>query len=619
MAMGALLVLLTLTTSPVDPSLAQWHRAVGLLEYLHGDYRGAVESDDAAELFEQRGLAKELEEALLQLGPPAQAYAVRAQALRASIEQKAVPAAVEAETKQLSLDIVSAQKLVRSPTTVPSLEKGKAVFLAQCSQCHGATGHADTERALAMRPQPANFNDAQRMTSVTAYKVLNTTRFGVPQTPMVPITDLTDSQRWDVAFYVMSLRHTQQDAAPRQGCDKEQSNPASLEQLATLTDAELQSVYPAQNLACLRTTPPTINTQTLTSNAQRGIEKALLHFSAKDFKLARQQLVDVYLNDIEPLEPALKARNPSQLKQLEGAFAATREAAEQGVGMEQPAGELKRILASLADKTHVSDFWSVFFGALLILLREGFEATVVVGALLAVLKKMNATEHARMVHWGWISALIAGGLLFVFFGQFFAGANREWLESLVALAAVGMLIYAALWLNARANMSQFMTEMRGKMKAALNRKSALGLFLISFSSVGRESVETVLFLQGLAADSRSGVVWGTLAGLGCLLALVMLVRTVGFVLPMKTLFSASTALLLTTAVVLLGKGLHGLQELDIVSFRPFGFLEIAALGIFPDIVTVSSQSLLAAVLVAVVWWPREKRSRVSVEPTSSSA
>jgi high-affinity iron transporter len=617
--LGTLVVVLTLTTSSADPSLAQWHRAVGLLEYLHGDYRAAVESDDAAELFEQRGLAKELEEALLQLGPPAERYVNRAQTLRAGIEQKAAPALIEAETKQLSLDIVSTQKLVRSPAAIPSLEKGKTVFLDQCAQCHGATGHADTQRALAMRPQPANFNDVQRMASVTAYKVLNTTRFGVPQTPMVPLTDLTDAQRWDVAFYVMSLRHTTPGSPNQPRCDDDQSNPASLEQLATLTDTELQSLYPTQSLACLRTTSPTINTKTLTSKAQRGIEQALLHFSAKDFKLARQQLVDVYLNDIEPLEPALKARNPVQLKQLEGAFAAAREAAEQGVGMEAPANELKRILASLAEKRQASDFWSVFVGALLILLREGFEATVVVGALLAVLKKMSATEHARVVHWGWISALVAGGLLFVFAGQFFAGANREWLESLVALAAVGMLIYAALWLNARANMSQFMTEMRGKMKAALTRKSALGLFLIAFSSVGRESVETVLFLQGLAADSRSGVLWGTLAGLGCLLGLVMLVRTVGFVLPMKTLFSASTALLLATAVVLLGKGLHGLQELDIVSFRPFGSFQVAALGVFPDLVTVASQGLLAMVLVAVVWWPKEKRSRVSTEATSSSA
>ena len=83
---------------------------------------------------------------------------------------------------------------------------------------------------------------------------------------------------------------------------------------------------------------------------------------------------------------------------------------------------------------------------------------------------------------------------------------------MVALGAVGLLLYAAVWLNARANLSAFMGELRGKMKDALGSGSAVGLFTISFTSVGRETVETALFLQGLAGDSREGVWWGSLVG-----------------------------------------------------------------------------------------------------------
>ncbi len=64
-----------------------------------------------------------------------------------------------------------------------------------------------------------------------------------------------------------------------------------------------------------------------------------------------------------------------------------------------------------------------------------------------------------------------------------------------------MLLYSALWLNARAHISQFMGELRQKMQGALGRGSRVGLFVISFSAVLRESVETAVFLQGLALDS----------------------------------------------------------------------------------------------------------------------
>ena len=65
--------------------------------------------------------------------------------------------------------------------------------------------------------------------------------------------------------------------------------------------------------------------------------------------------------------------------------------------------------------------------------------------------------------------------------------RRELLEGFAGLFAVGMLLYAALWLNARANMSKFMGELREKMKGALGRGSVAGLFAISFTSALRES------------------------------------------------------------------------------------------------------------------------------------
>ena len=88
--------------------------------------------------------------------------------------------------------------------------------------------------------------------------------------------------------------------------------------------------------------------------------------------------------------------------------------------------------------------------------------------------------------------------------------------------------------------------------------------------------------------------------------MVGVIRRVGFVMPMKTLFSASTGLLLATAVMVLGKGLHGLQEVGVLTARPIPFFELDALGIFADAITLGPQLLLG---VAAFWWWRRSTSR----------
>jgi high-affinity iron transporter len=218
---------------------------------------------------------------------------------------------------------------------------------------------------------------------------------------------------------------------------------------------------------------------------------------------------------------------------------------------------------------------------------------------------MQQPQHARVVHAGWISAEVVGAIAFVFGRKLLAGQNRELLEGVFALLAVGMLVYAALWLNARANIRKFMGELRTKMQGALGRGSALGLFSIAFTAMLRESVETAIFLEGLSIDSPRGVAWGVAAGLAVLLGLVLFINRVGYKLPMKPLFNASTVLLLVTAVMMLGKGLHALQEVGLLPLRPMPFIQVDALGIFPDAYSLVPQLVLA--VAPIVWWLAQRR------------
>lgn len=587
------LLLALLLSAPPAPSAEvnpqTWHRVVGLLEYLEGDYPLALTSGDAAELEEQRGLADELVKQLESAGQAGAPYLPKARALKEGIEGARPAAEVAGASGALARAIIEQQAVVRTPHAVPSLEQGKAHYEANCAACHGANGAADTEAAKALKPAPASFLDAARMETLTPYKVFNTSTFGIPGTAMAGFEALPEEVRWAQAFHIFTLRQPACTRTPPS---------VGLFELATSTDAQLAERYGEDEVACLRRVLPRRSEDTL-SIAQKGLDDALALYTQGDLDGARQAVVDAYLNGLEPVEPRLRARDGALVVNLEQAFTRTRLAAQSGQHFEAEVGATQALLKKAQQGSGVSGFWSVFLAALFILLREGFEAVIVVGALLAVLKKMDATHQARVVHAGWISALVFGAVAFLFGQAIFAGANREWLETLVALGAVGLLLYAALWLNARANVSKYMGELRGKMTAAIGSGSTAGLFFIAFSSVGRESIEAALFLQGLAADSRSGVAWGASAGLLALLGLVVMVRTVGFRLPMKTLFSGSTVLLVATAVMLLGKGIHGLQELGVLPLAPIPFVRLEALGIFPDAWPLLPQVVLA---LAPVWW-----------------
>src|SRR5690606_4863832 len=120
-----------------------------------------------------------------------------------------------------------------------------------------------------------------------------------------------------------------------------------------------------------------------------------------------------YLLGIEPAEPRLRARNARLVIDIESGFLALRAAVERGTGDVEGEGEkLLGLIAEAREAAGETTLGAVFWVAMLIVLREGFEAILVVGALLAVLKRMGETRHAKLVHAGWISALVAGAIAY---------------------------------------------------------------------------------------------------------------------------------------------------------------------------------------------------------------
>jgi high-affinity iron transporter len=190
-----------------------------------------------------------------------------------------------------------------------------------------------------------------------------------------------------------------------------------------------------------------------------------------------------------------------------------------------------------------------------------------------------------------------GAGVFLLGRKLLAGAMNERMEGFLALVAAAMLLHAALWLNARSTTRRAMGELRGHTQGALDR-GAFALFGIAFLAMFRETFETAVFLEALSIDAPTAVVWGALCGAVSLLGLVAAVSRLGLRLPMTMLFKISTVVLVTTAVVLLGQGIHSFEEVGILPSRPMPFPRIEFLGIYPDRIGVIAQ--LAVVATALV-------------------
>ena len=580
-------------------SSRSWHRVVGLLQYVQSDYPNALKSGAASELAEQEAFAQEaVSVAREELGPGAQLLLPRLTALASDIEHAAPAEKVARECGALVVALTEAGHLTQSPKQTPDLARGQAIYLSSCAACHGGDGQARTPAADALQPHPTNFQDPEVMGALSPYKSFNVTSFGVTGTAMPAFPTLSEPERWDVAFYVATLRQAACTHTPPR---------TSLDVLAGNGDLALGSRFGPAEVACLRRVMPRADEAALFSDVRTGLDEAVRLAQGAHFSQARQALLDVYLTGIEPLEPLLRARNAGLVQKMEASFLNARLLAEQKdpravdelarlSGLVEEASRPRAVLPRAA---------SVFWLAWIIVLREGFEALIVITALLAILKKMRETDKARVVHAGWVSAILVGAVLFAFGRKALAGANRELLEGVTGLLAAAMLIYSSLWLNARVNIRKFMGDLRERMQGAAGRGSALGLFFIAFMAMFRESFETALFLEGLSIDSGTGATLGALAGVASMVVFAIGVNRVGYRLPMKAMFKGSTVLLYATAVALVGKGLHALQEIGYLPLHPVRFVTVDVLGLFPDAVTLWPQTVL--VLAPLGWWLVRRR------------
>jgi len=600
----------------------QAQQLVTLVDYVAADYPRAVDRGKIltqSEYEEQRGLladALELAKSLpsKQVGFDAAPALVKIDADAAKIADGDVLAS---SLHALREELVSHYGIATAPKALPQLANGTALYKQACAACHGLDGKALTDTAKDLHPTPARFDEAERMDVLSPFRAFNAVTYGVKGTSMPSFDVLSESDRWDLATYIFTLRNAPADAPRARVSLVAAGLTVGPQQLATLTDGDLlarlaNAKIPADDaanaLAFLRQTGAYVPPPSGDLDAVRSaFSRASMSYVQGDRATARNMLLTAYLDGYEPREPALRARDADRVSEVEDAFVQLRGAMEAGAVPDAVRAREARLDALLEaqGQTNTQGASQVaFWGSLIIVLREGLEAALLVATLLAVLKRSGRQSQARAVHIGWMLALGTGVVTWFASGRVIeaSGAHRETVEGVVQLLTAAFLFYASHWLLARAHAQRWLGFLNKQAPGAGSAAAVMGL---AFLAVFREMFEVVVFYRGLLIETggQTLMLWlGATAGAALLAVAVLGFMRVGKKLPLRPFLLTCGMLLIGLSVVMVGHGVRALQEAGWLRLTPVDFHSISAIGIYNSVEGLVSQAVvLVAVGVSALW------------------
>src|SRR3954471_17393222 len=215
---------------------------------------------------------------------------------------------------------------------------------------------------------------------------------------------------------------------------------------------------------------------------------------------------------------------------------------------------------------------SQLFGSALIGVREGLEAAIVVTILVAYLVKSNRRDALKWVWLGVGAAIVMTvvGFLAIQFGEnTISGLGAEAIAGVASLIAVAIVTTMVLWMRrAAAGMSG---QLRGDMARALEA-GAFAVLLLSFLAVGREGVETALFMVGFAEAKTLWPLTGLIIGVLIAVVIAFGMYKGALRINLAKFFSYTGAFLVVVAAGILSYGIGALQTvgwLPGLSSRPF--------------------------------------------------
>lgn len=263
------------------------------------------------------------------------------------------------------------------------------------------------------------------------------------------------------------------------------------------------------------------------------------------------------------------------------------------------------------------------FDAAITLMREGLEALLIIGALLALVTRSGRSDLRWQV-WvgagvGVLASLAVAALLQIALSHLAVGLNRELLEGVTGLGAAVMLLYVSYWLHQQSSLADWRKFLASRTGLAVSSGNLLILPSLAFLAVFREGAETILLYAGMATSiSLRDLVVGMGMGLIALAVFGIGLFGFGLRLSLKPFFRVISVLLYYLAFKFVGTGIHALQVAGALPATSADYLpSLSFVGIFPTWQTTVAQGLLvAAAILVIAWIAANQRARDLTSGTS---
>ncbi len=357
--------------------------------------------------------------------------------------------------------------------------------------------------------------------------------------------------------------------------------------------------------ATVNTTPkPTDFHKTVTTINDKG-NSIVKDYAAKNGMQAMDGFSGLYFDHYEgegmelavtAISPSINTKTEALFTQLIGLSSSNANKVQIQKAWQKLQVRLNDDLAMLQSNS-ASTFGEAFAQSFIILVREGFEAMLIITALLTYLRRANAGDKAKVIYYGVGFALAASAVTAYLFATAFkaAGANREAMEGITMLVAAAVLFYVSYWLFSKREASRWQGYIKSKMDSALTRGSLFALGLAAFLAVYREGAETILFYQALAIGSHGqsiALISGFITACIALFFIYWAMKSASFKIPFKFFFSVTAIFLFYMAFFFIGGGILELQEAGWIAITPVTWIpQLPWLGIFSTAESAGAQAI----------------------------
>ena len=270
--------------------------------------------------------------------------------------------------------------------------------------------------------------------------------------------------------------------------------------------------------------------------------------------------------------------------------------------------------------TSIGSAIAVFLGSFAIILREGLEAILIVGAIIAYLIKSGKKDQVLPVYIGSALGVVFSFIMAAVLNWLLSRSaeyhmSQEVIEGIAALTAVVVLFWVSNWMVSKSESAAWSQYIEGQVASSANRGSVFALGFTAWLAVFREGAEVILFYQPMLTEDRPDMVWlGFGVGVAALVIVFLVIRFLSVKLPLKPFFMGTSILMAIMSISFLGAGIKELIEGAV--FEEIEFIDLSwvsnspswlnwipyndtldVLGIYPLVGTIVPQLILLAITI----------------------